>query len=74
MKCSVPGSDFVFNLLNANHSGYKQTGCDRSDWHHNRVCNKIKEIQKLHADQFYKCQWTIAKRGKSSKAQHDHAD
>ena len=43
------------------------------DRHHHRVCQEIKEIQELHADDLHKCQRSISQGRKASQNDHDDA-
>ena len=46
----------------------RETGCNRCDRHHDRVCQKIKEIKELHANDLHTRQRTIAKSRKDFQA------
>ena len=39
--------------LHTDHPGYQQAGCNRRNRHHHGVCQEIKEIQELHADDLH---------------------
>ena len=44
------------------------------NWHHYRIGEEIKEIQKLHSNDFYKAKRSISMGRKSSKENHDHTN
>ena len=64
-------SYFFLQFVDSDDSGYKQTGCHGRYWHHDGVCQEIKEIQELHSDDGDTGKWTISKTGKGSENNHD---
>ena len=40
--------NFVLDLFHTDDSRYEQAGRDRRDRHHDRVCQEIEEVKKLH--------------------------
>ena len=55
--------DFFFNLFYTDDLGNQKAGGNSCDGHHHRIGQKIKEIQKLHADDGYVCQWSVSQAG-----------
>ena len=62
----VTSSSICFTPITLETSRQVANGGDR---HHDGVCQEIKEIQELHADQLDAGERTIAERGKASEDQ-----
>ena len=56
-------ADLFFDLVHSDHPGYQKAGHQGCDRHHDGIGQEVKEIQKLHADDFYKIQRTISQTG-----------
>ena len=60
-KGSFTENNFVFYLLQSDHSGDQKTCSNCCDRHHHGVSQEVKEIKELHSDDLHTCQWSIAK-------------
>lgn len=58
-KGSFTENNFVFYLLQSDHSGDQKTCSNCCDRHHHGVSQEVKEIKELHSDDLHTCQWSI---------------
>ena len=73
-KGSFTENNFVFYLLQSDHSGDQKTCSNCCDRHHHGVSQEVKEIKELHSNDLNTRQRTIAKRRKTSENNHDNSD
>lgn len=62
------------NAFDTDYFGNQQADSDGGNGHHNGVGQEIKEIQKLHAENFHIGERSVAQGRKASQKQHDHTD
>ena len=66
--------DLLFDAAHACDPRDEQADRNGRDGHHDGICQKIKEIQQLHADDLHARQRPVAERGQTAEHQHHDAD